>query len=167
MIHLITPPPNGAREDDSTVLSVAELSDDLASIADFDARRTLEYSTETGRHAIGRALKCNAHVEVLLGAASNASDEKSAYSDDEVTRYQAEVTRLRKASGVLVFLLLPAAERKTQVGDAATPSRKDVDRLLAPFGAQPGVKVIDLRNAAGEAWQKGGERLAELAAGWR
>lgn len=74
--------------------SVAALAESLKDVDGFDQRRVLEYEKPEGRMSLGRALACDAHVEVLLqqqqqhrrhGRDSEPGDEEGDDDDGDST----------------------------------------------------------------------------------
>ncbi|CBQ68291.1 conserved hypothetical protein [Sporisorium reilianum SRZ2] len=132
-------------EADELSTSIASLAAALGAIADFDARRILEYTQPAGRFALARALACDCHVELALPGSEDAGTV-------------VELGKIRRSCGLVVFASFAGG------GGGVLGELRRMGEVEGR-GAPSGMRAFDL---GGEArWEELARRLTELRAGWR
>ncbi|KDN51331.1 hypothetical protein K437DRAFT_254919 [Tilletiaria anomala UBC 951] len=89
-------------------LTAGNLSRTFSHIQSFDARRILEYSKPEGRHALARALACDAHLHVLLAppsahSAIAASASTAAGEVDGYVKHEEGIDEPASPSEILIL----------------------------------------------------------------
>ncbi|KAN0065860.1 hypothetical protein ACQY0O_000991 [Thecaphora frezii] len=168
LVHLILPthPLGRSHTNDDLERSLASLSSSFSSVAQFDTRRILEYSQDSGRWAIPRALACDCHVELLLPT--------SHPPPTSATMTLSELDKIRRTCGLVVV----AAVSSTALGDetetdavfadlrrrAANQSGTNSSNTDAP----PGMRAYDLRSTEQRtAWEELAQLVASLRSSWK
>lgn len=103
------------------------------------------------------------------------------YKISLLEKYHADMARIRKSSGLLIFLLLPVnlAQSHLPTTSQMTVSELDLETVIQPFllpgqkelsSRVPGVKIVDERTAEkdiAKAWSQAGRRVGSLSKGWQ
>ncbi|PWN45170.1 hypothetical protein IE81DRAFT_320339 [Ceraceosorus guamensis] len=164
-VHLLLPADHESKSDAEILSCIQALSSKLKDIDGYDERRTMLHETESGKLTLARAIKCDAHVEVLMDSSRHEECTKT-----DMDAYHDAISRLRKSTSLLVFLVLP------DPGHTASQDNGRIDSFLRPYSSgtrmargDAEVRVLDLRQTspAERAWREGAERLSALSKGWK
>ena len=177
VIHLIAPespsgpshsnfPPGGRPAppslDDEGDEPDEKLARSLSGIPNFDTRRILEYSQPAGRHALGRALACDAHVHVLQPPHSSSQESEKLQPQDQamVDAQIAQLEQLQKSVGLLVILSVPRS--------ASAPSQSEqlcAKHIVSAFDGRAGIRVVAEQEP--NLWDRPLAKLIELRSSWK
>lgn len=152
VVHLILP---GSETEDLTS-SISALSATLGEIREFDARRILEYTHDSGRFALSRALACDCHVEIAVGDGG-----------EEMTVEQ--LGRIRRCCGLVVYACF-AAEGETGGRRVLRELKRSAQEEGGAGGrrdAPNGMRAFDLAAEGEGRWDALGLRLCQLRDGWK
>lgn len=177
LIHLIVPdspagpshsnfPPGGrpappSLEDEGNEPD-EKLARSLSGIPDFDTRRILEYSQPAGRHALSRALACDAHVHILQPphapsqGIETLQPQDQAAADTQVTQLE----QLQKSVGLLVILSIPRSD-----SSASQSERLSAKHVVSAFDGRAGVRLVAEQEP--DAWDRPLAKLIELRSSWK